>query len=119
MRTTTVVVNGAAGEAVQVVAIRDLKRQYVGLYSQLGSCKISIGEGNHANESFVIAAGNLYELQANTLDQISYSTTGTILNIIQDRDSYVTMTYDFLVLTYDGSTIAYNKRAVLAPPVFK
>lgn len=119
--TTTVVVNGAASEAAQVVAVADKRRRYIGLYARLGGCKVSYGEGTHANDYVVIAQGNYMELLVNPHDKVSYSTTGTVLTIIQDRDSSVATTYDNLVLTYaaTGLNITYNSRAVKVPPVFK
>ena len=116
--TTTVVVNGAAAEAEQIVAVRDLKRVYIGLYAKTGTCKISLGEVTHANAYMSLAEGNLFETSVNTLDKVTFSTTGTVLHVIQDRDSKVVLTYDNLVLTYDGEPMAYGYRAVNVPPVF-
>lgn len=116
--TNTIVVNGAAAEASQVVAVRDLKRKYIGLYARTGSCKVSLGEVTHADAHMIIAEGNILELAVNTLDKIEFSTTGTVLHVIQDRDSKIVLAYDNLVLTSDGEPLAYQQRAFDVPPVF-
>lgn len=110
VRTTTVVINGAAAEASQVVAVADKERRYVGLYAKTGACKVSFGEGTHANDYLVISQGNLLELAVNVLDKITFSTTGAVLNVIQDIESKVSLTSDNLILTTDGYNMTYNTR---------
>lgn len=119
VKTTTLSINGAAAEAVQTVAVADPKRKYIGLYAHTGSCKVSLGEGTHASTYITIAQGNLFELAINTIDKIQYSTTGTVLRVIQDISSNVCLTSDSLILTYDGSNLYYNGSVnKLAIPVF-
>jgi len=108
VRTTTLSINGAAAEAEQVVAVADPKRKYIGIYSHTGSCKVSLGEGDHASTYITIAQGNLFELAINTIDKITFSTTGAVLRIIQDINSNVSLTSDSLILTYDGYNLYYN-----------
>lgn len=106
--TTTQRFNGAAAEAVQVVAVADHRRKYIGLYASTGSCKVSIGEVVHANTYITLAQGNLMELAVNYLDKVQFSTTGAVLTVIQDINSAVVATYDFLTLTYDGYPMYYR-----------
>ena len=118
IKTTTIVVNGAAAEAAQVVAIEDDRRKFIALYAKTGSCKVSLGNGTHANDYMVLAEGNLLELDVNTLDKVTYSTTDTVLHVLQDIDSNVALTSDNLILTSDGEVIYYKKKRNLSVPVF-
>jgi len=121
VRTTTVVINGAAAEASQKVAIADNNRRYIALYAKTGSCKVSLGDVTHANAYMVIAEGNYFETDANLIGAIHFSTTGTVLHVIQDIDSNVCLTSDSLILTSDGYNLTYNTADVkgsLSAPVF-
>jgi len=124
--TTTVVINGAATEAAQVVAVADHKRKYIGLYSKTGTCKFSLGEGTHADDYMSLAQGNYFEMAVNYGDKVTFSTTGAVLHVVQDIDSNVALTSDNLVLLSDSVTMTYsqaangsaNKYGKLAVPVF-
>lgn len=122
IRTATLVVNGAATEGSQVVAVSDSRRRYIGLYAKTGTCKLSLGEVTHANAYMSLAQGNLLELAVNILDKITFSTTGAVLHVIQDMDSNVCLTSDSLILTSDGYNMTYNAkdagRKLLNTPVF-
>lgn len=120
--TTTSSFNGAAAEASQVVAVADDKRKYIGLYSLTGSCKVSFGEVTHSSAYIVIAEGNMLELAINPQDKVQFSTTGTVLRVIQDIDSKVVLSSDSLALTSDGYPLTYAKGSRNKPwqpaPVF-
>jgi len=118
--TTTVVVNGAAAEASQVVAIEDGTRAYIALYAKTGTCKISLGDGTHADTYMSLGPGNYFETAVNFIGQVEFSTTGAVLHIIQDRDSQCGLTSDNLMLTSDGETMTYSARGsrLLPTPVF-
>lgn len=110
VRTTTSRFNGAAAEAEQVIAVADHRRKYIGLYSMTGNCKVSFGEGAHATTYFTIAAGNLLELAINPLDKVTFSTTGTVIQVIQNVNSAVVLSSDYLVLTTDGYPMTYTAK---------
>jgi len=121
VRTTTVVINGAAAEASQQVAIADNNRKYIALYAKTGSCKVSLGDVTHANAFLVIGAGNYFETDVNFQGAIHYSTTDTVLHVIQDINSSVCLTSDNLILTSDGYNMTYNidlSTSSLSSPVF-
>ena len=106
--TTTVVVNGAAAEAAQVVAIDDEHRGYIALYAKTGTCKISLGDVTHADAYFSLAQGHYFETAVNFVGKVTFSTTGAVLHVIQDRASDVCLTSDSLILTYGGYNVTYN-----------
>ena len=121
VRTTTVVINGATEEASQQVAIADNNRKYIALYAKTGSCKVSLGDVTHANAFLVIGAGNYFETDVNFQGAIHYSTTDTVLHVIQDINSSVCLTSDNLILTSDGYNMTYNidlSTSSLSSPVF-
>ena len=124
--TTTVVVNGAAAEAAQVVAVADVRRRYIGLYAKTGTCKLSLGEQAHAGSYLSLSQGKYFEMAVNYGDKVTFSTTGAVLHVIQDINSNVALTSDSLILTSDGDTLTYktrnngahNRDGYIAPPVF-
>lgn len=107
VKTTTNRYEGGVTGAV--VAVRDDKRKYIGLYAQSGSCLVSLGEVMHTNNQLTLAQGNLFETAVNVLDRILYSGAGTVLLVIQDVNSDIVLNYMFTTLTYDSEPIAYNR----------
>lgn len=120
VKTTTVVINGAAAEVSQVVAVEDGTRNYIAFYASLGTCKISLGDVNHDDAYLSLAVGHYYETAVNFVGAASFSTTGAILHVIQDRNSQVSLTSDSLILTSDGENMTYNSEGQfdLRDPVF-
>ena len=120
VRTVTSVINGAAAEAEQVVAVADDRRRYIALYAKTGTCKVSIGKTPHADSYMSIAEGNLLEMEVVTLGKVVFSGTGSVLNVIQNIDSKIVLSLDNLSLTYGGEPLAYTKRISRLPaPIFK
>jgi len=125
--TTTVVINGAAAEAAQVVAIADRRRKYIGLYSKTGTCKFSVGEQAHAGSYMSLAQGHYFEMAVNYGDKVTFSTTGAVMHVIQDIDSNVALTSDSLILTSDAINMTYktrdngahNRDGLIVAPVFE
>ena len=120
VKTNTTRVDGTA--VVQVVAVEDGHRRYLGLYAKSGSCFISVGNGEHADEMITIAQGNIFESTATYGDKISYTGVGTQLLVIMDIDRPTILTYENTVLTYVDVTLTYRNEDYsrhLPDPVFK
>lgn len=118
VKTTTFIFDGT--ESPVVAAPQDFYRKYIGLYAKEGSCLISIGDGDHIENSIQITNGNLFEPTVSIGNAIYYSGEGSQLLVIRD------VNWDGEPLSYYGHILYYYRRVLsyqeptkyLPPPIF-
>lgn len=106
IQTTTIAITGTATK--QVVAVDDIRRRYITVYSHTGSCEVSIGDGVHATMAMILAQGNLLQFERINGSKINYTGVGTELHITTGTGANTVLTFDKAVLTYGGYTLFFN-----------